>query len=350
MTKLIPSDGFVGVAVPDLAFYGVNYPHLSDPDQTIREQLQGYHQSGVRLVRIFTSHHKLTTAECVERVKLLLNQLSEQGIDAILCLEDSLTSTGTFIAGTERFHSAQHGHLHKSAFSSPAYRDTYLIHSAAIIEATHDHPATLFYELGNAFQLHASGSVTQADADAFMTFCATMSHELHAVAPILIGTGLRAVADVHPNPQNSSELEDFATQLYRHFNLVSAHHYKDATDSHLTAMMEQEIDLERRVAMKLNLQCYVGALAQTHTSTSRAEWFRVQIDEWSRQTHCLGVFLWAVNTLPASTLQSTDQYGVAHERDQDYAEIMKITADFTTKRNPGLSRLFVRPVRTLPKR
>lgn len=334
MIKKIPPSAFIGANVRELAFYKYFLNLDSDyaAKQVIEAQLDGLNSAGVRIVRLAASYAGCSAAECAEWLLLVLEALAERRMYAILCLDDSAMDGGTFIAGTEAFHTAAQGHLATQSFygsrSGASYRKLYLQHAGEIVQKTHGHSATLLYELGNEFTIHASGVASRADSEAFLDFCRTTTQALRQISPICIASGLVCARHAYHDLADRAGLKQFAQRLYSHFDAISLH-YDNHDFAHnglqtmLPITMSEEIQFERALAREMNIPCYVGSIGAYAGDSSRVGWLAQQAEEWCAETNALGVFVASVNTL-AELGALADGRGVSNGRDGDFQAMMKV--------------------------
>ena len=98
-----------GVNMREFAYYGTPARQHTTPALQ-RTQLEQLREMQVHLVRFYASCNIFAAHQCSEKVLGALNLLQEFGMQAIVCLTDSLGSEFT-VQGNESFHAAVLGHL-----------------------------------------------------------------------------------------------------------------------------------------------------------------------------------------------------------------------------------------------
>jgi hypothetical protein len=266
----------MGVNMREFAYYGTPFmPPTADGG--LRDRQLGVAQSlGVQTIRFWASHHRFSTADSIAQIRMALDSIRRFKMQAVICLEDSLTGAGLYIPGDDAFHTGPLGHFVMSYWIQERYRINYLPHVEKIVTAFKDDPAVLMWELGNEFALHPQPAPELKAAAAFRQFAAVVSKRIKEISPShLVGTGL-----VHHNHVHSpfESRRDAARQLYSipTLDAVSLHYYH-----HDAQYDEMRVDIE--VAKSLNKPIYVGEVGMEVNTGDRPAYLDGQIKEKRRE-------------------------------------------------------------------
>jgi hypothetical protein len=280
----------LGVNMREFAYYGTPFlPPSADAGLRAR-QLSLARELGIKVIRIWASHHRFNTHDSIHQLEMALSVIDEFKMQAVVCLDDSLTGAGLYIPGDDAFHTATHGHLIKGYFNQERYRLNYLPHVRQIVTAFKDSRAILMWELGNEYALHprppvpGAGEPDAKDAAAFRRFAEVASKTIKEIAPDhLVGTGL-----VHANHVASpfENRRESAQQLYSipTIDAVSLHYY-----AHVPEYEQMAIDIE--VAKTLGKPIYVGEVGMEVNTGDRAAYLNEQI-KTKRQEGAFMVMPW----------------------------------------------------------
>lgn len=272
----------MGINMREFVFYGTPaYPFTTDVLQLI--QINRLKQLGVKLVRIFAAHEDFTAQQVIPLLNKALTRLHNNGMRAIVCLNDSLTGQRLYVRGNQVFHTEVHGHLHKSYWHNKDYLTHYVPFVQTLINGVKGNPGLLLVELGNEYAIHPQPA-TDADANAFLAFCDQVGGLIKSIAPhVMISTGL--VNSNHIAAAGKHEL--YATRLNQLsvIDAVSIHYY-----AHDGEKDKAPVDIG--VARTLKKPWYVGEIGMERGTGDRASFFDMDIARW-RQEGAFTVMPWA---------------------------------------------------------
>ena len=271
----------------EFAYYGTPArPHTDVGLQ--RRQLEQLQDMQVKLVRFYASFNQLSTEQCIEKVLSALDLLQEFGMQADVCLADSLGSEFT-IAGDEAFHTGPLGHLAQPYWRERAYQHAYLPFVARMVQACAQHPAVLMWELGNEYAIHPQPA-TFDDGQDFLEFARVASEAIKAAAPnALVSTGL--VGSHHVAPAGLAE--PYGRQLYSlpGIDVISIHYYADDDEK---MSVQREIGLSRALVKPF----FIGEFGAPDSWPDRAAYYRTQLEE-SHQAQAFTAMPWAFDSSPS---------------------------------------------------
>jgi hypothetical protein len=260
-----------GVNMREFAYYGTAARKYTDSGLQ-RRQLDALRDLQVKLVRFYASYNQFSTDQCIQRVQAALDLLQSYGMQAVVCLADSLGSEFT-IVGDGAFHTGPLGHLDKRYWHERAYNQHFMPFTTSLVRACAQHPAVAMWELGNEYAIHPQPA-SWDDGNAFLEFAKTASAAIKAAAPqALVSTGL--VGTHHVAPQGYPE--PFGRDLYGlpSLDAVSIHYYADDGEK---MNAQREITL----ANTLGKPFYIGEFGAPQEWPDRAGYYRSQLDEWYR--------------------------------------------------------------------
>jgi murein DD-endopeptidase MepM/ murein hydrolase activator NlpD len=277
-------------------------------------QLNELKQMKVKLVRFFASHKALSFAENISQVRAALDAIDCAGMQAVVCLADSLAS-GFFIPGDEEFHNQELGHLDKRYWLEQCYHRNYLRYLDEITAALGSHPAAALWELGNEYAIHPRAA-TAADVDAFCEFVREASAAIKRNAP----AGLVSVGLINSNQivQDGSDQQrlDFARRLYglNHVDVVSLHVYAENREDPWAM-----IDVQAAKSFPTPKPFYVGELGEKFTGGDRSGFYRAEFTRWKNEG-AFSVMPWQFDTSPFDVGVS-DLYGVCRRIPEGFQHI-----------------------------
>jgi hypothetical protein len=282
-----------GANLRELAYYSPEYMQHIRPDMNLVEsQLAALQGMKVKLVRFFACHRHADAQTSIARVRAVLDRLHHYGMQAIVCLDDSVSPEFAVPRSDPNFPRTSTGHLHKKYWHERGYATDYLPHIRAIVGALGDHPAVLIWELGNEYALHPR-PYEPRDGEAFLKFAAAASETIKTLSPKKwVSTGLVNSRQVGPE----ADWEGFSRQLHGlpTIDAISIHYYDDDGE-------EAYAEVDVNVARALKKPFYVGevgALAPRHGGTrNRAQFLRQEMREW-RAKGAFAVLPWAFDTSP----------------------------------------------------
>lgn len=280
-----------GANLRELAYYSPEYmQHIHNGGQLLEQQLQALKAMKVKLVRFFACHRGASSETAVARIKAVLDRMDALDMQAIICLDDSVSPEFAVPRKHPDYTRTNTGHMHKKYWHDRHYVNDYLPHIKPIVRAFASHPAVLAWELGNEYAIHPRPYETK-DGDAFIKFARAASEAIKTIAPKqLVSTGLVNSRQVGPD----SNWEAFASELYGlpTIDLISIHYYDDDGEKTYAG-----VDVE--VAKRLKKPFYigeVGALAGKHGGKhNRPEFLRDEIREW-KKNGAFCVLPWAFDT------------------------------------------------------
>ncbi|MDZ4767106.1 MAG: cellulase family glycosylhydrolase, partial [Chloroflexota bacterium] len=243
---------------------------------------------GVKVIRFWASHQRFSTQESIQQIRAALDAIKRFKMQAVICLEDSLTGAGLYIPGDDAFHTGPLGHFVMSYWIQERYRLNYLPHIEKIVSAFKDDPSVLMWELGNEFALHPQPAPEVKAAVAFRQFAAVVSKRIKELSPThLVGTGLVHHNHVHSPFENRRTA---AHQLYSipTLDAVSLHYYQ-----HDAQYDEMAVDIE--VAKSLGKPIYVGEVGMQIDTGDRSTYLDTQI-KTKRKEGAFMVMPWNLDT------------------------------------------------------
>ena len=276
-----------GVNMREFAYYGTPARQHTTPALQ-RTQLEHLREMQVHLVRFYASCNIFAAHQCSEKVLGALNLLQEFGMQAIVCLTDSLGSEFT-VQGNESFHAAVLGHLIKQYWHERAYESAFMEFARRLLDTCADHPGVFMWELGNEYAIHPQPA-SWGDAETFLEFARHASHAIKEAAPdALVSTGL--VGTHHVAPQG--EYDAYATMLYGQdtIDAISIHYYAD--DGERDCALR-----EAGLAKSLDKPYYVGEFGAPHDWPDRGAFYRSQLEEWQRKG-AFSALPWAFDASPS---------------------------------------------------
>lgn len=265
----------LGMNLREFVYYGQNAnPFAPAPESLQLDQLNKLKTMGVKLVRIFAAHESANRAQAAALVRRALDRIHTAGMQAVLCMNDSLTGYNMIVQGERDFHDSAlpNGHFHKRYFHDRLYRQHYIPFVETVLGAVKDHPALLIVELGNEYAIHPQPATT-ADADAFIAFADEAAAVIKRVAPrALVSTGLINCNQFAPGGQQqaySMRLHGLPT-----IDAITFHYYhKDGE--------KDKAPVEIAVAKALKKPFYAGEIGiDTRLGEDRAAFYDRDIAEY----------------------------------------------------------------------
>ncbi|HVO70767.1 MAG TPA: hypothetical protein VMT24_12020, partial [Aggregatilineaceae bacterium] len=275
-----------GVNMREFAYYGTPARQHTEVGLQ-RRQLEQLQAMQVKLVRFYASFNQFSTDQCVEKVLAALDLLQEFGMQAAVCLADSLGSEFT-IAGDEAFHTGPLGHLAQPYWRERAYQQAYLPFLTRMVQACGQHPAVLLWELGNEYAIHPQPASFD-DGQDFLEFARAASEAIKAAAPqALVSTGL--VGSHHVAPAGTAE--QYGRELYGlpGIDVISIHYYADDDE-------KLSVQREMTLAKALVKPFFIGEFGAPQDWPDRAAYYRTQLEE-SHKAEAFTAMPWAFDSSP----------------------------------------------------
>ncbi len=318
-----PQKWRLGVNLREFAYYGSGATHIQGTQMSQQgQQLTACKQNGIKLVRFFACHHEFKIEDSINYIRKALDLLWNdfEHMQAVICLDDSLNGSDTYMAGSDKYHAGDMGHLTVDYWRKAAYMNPYIPNLRKIVTAFKDHPAVAMWELGNEFGLYPQVPAPQSsDADNFYKFVKVASQEIRNLAPVnqLISIGLITTHAVYvPTPA----LDRYAAsrRLYElpTVDVVGVHYYKDK-QSELASF----IDIDRQVARDLGKPFYVGEMGALRTENDRPAYYEGEVRRW-KDDDALTVMPWQLDSFPQWNTGICDDYCIGKWRDADYQSIL----------------------------
>jgi murein DD-endopeptidase MepM/ murein hydrolase activator NlpD len=285
-----------GVNMREFAYYGTGAVRHTQAGLQDR-QLAELKALNAKLVRFWASRHDMTTAEAVNRTRAAVDKIAAAGMQAVVCLDDSLSS-GFSVPGAMQFHTETQGHLHSRYWVEKRYLQDYLPHVRSIVTALKNHPGILMWELGNEYALHPR-EPGRLHSGAFLEFARTASGLIKEISPQhVVSTGL--VNSRHVASLLEDNVAEYARRLYgiQSLDAVSIHYYE-----HDGEKVFADIDLA--AARDLAKPFYVGEVGANRSLGDRAAYYRGELRQW-RDGGAFTTLLWAFDT-------SSQDVGVSDE-------------------------------------
>ncbi len=275
-----------GVNMREFVYYGTPAaPHTQVGLQD--RQLAALTAMGVKLVRIWASRHDMSTAEMVGRVRSAVDKIATAGMQAIVCLDDSLNS-GYSTPGSMQFHTETQGHIHTRYWVEKRYLQDYLPHVRALVTALKGHSGILLWELGNEYALHPR-EPGRRESQAFLEFASAASDVLKSISPShLVSTGL--VNSRHVASLLEDNVAEYARRLYGlpTVDAISIHYYE-----HDGEKVFADIDLA--AARDLKKPYYIGEFGARKNHGDRPGYYRGELRLW-QQAGAFSALAWAFDT------------------------------------------------------
>lgn len=313
-----------GVNMREFAYYGTPARQHTTPALQ-RTQLEHLREMQVHLVRFYASCNIFAAQQCSERVLAALNLLDEFGMQAILCVTDSLGSEFT-VQGNEPFHCAPLGHLIKDYWHQRAYEAAFMEFLRQLLDTCAQHPAVFMWELGNEYAIHPQPA-SWDDGEAFLAFAQRTSQAIKEAAPdALVSTGLVGTHHVAPHGQ----YDVYATMLYGldTIDAISIHYYADDGERDCAL---REVSL----AKGLGKPYYIGEFGAPRDWPDRGTYYRAQLEEWQRR----GAFTalpWAFDASPSDVgVSDTKAFARIHP---DFDAIVITLREFARPPEPVIVR------------
>lgn len=316
---MLQIDWRTGVNMREFAYYGSSF-HPQSTLQLQRTQLEALHPLHIKLVRFYASRVELSPDATIPFVRKALDQIGDHGMQAIVCLEDSIGSgfnvpeTGQF-----RIQTGDTSHLDKRYWREKLYRRHFLPHIIPIVEALQDHDAVAIWELGNEYALHPRHPLAPEpdddDALAFFEFVQEASETIKQLAPThLVSIGLVTVRHV---VNLSGDVQAQAERLHGlpTIDVVSVHFYEH-DDEELSASVDVE------AAKVVEKPFYVGEVgASVHRPVHRPTYLRERMTTW-RDRGAFAVMPWAFDA-STTDVNIADDKGIAG-RFGDFQEMVEV--------------------------
>ena len=310
-----------GVNMREFAFYGTPARQHTTPALQ-RTQLEHLRDMQVHLVRFYASCNIFAAQQCSERVLAALNLLDEFGMQAILCVTDSLGSEFT-VQGNEPFHCAPLGHLIKDYWHQRAYEAAFM---EFLRQAARHMRAAPPCSCGVATVRHSPAAASWDDGEAFPAFAQRTSQAIKEAAPdALVSTGL---VGTHPSRRTGSmSVRDHAVRTgYDRRDLD--HYYADDGERDCAL---REVSL----AKGLGKPYYVGEFGAPRDWPDRGTYYRAQLEEWQHR----GAFTalpWAFDASPSDVgVSDTKAFARIHP---DFDAIVITLREFARPPEPVIVR------------
>jgi hypothetical protein len=263
----------MGINMREFVFYGTPaYPFTAETLQLI--QINRLKQLGVKLVRLFAAHADFTAQQIIPLLNRALTRLHQNGMRAIVCLNDSLTGQRLYVRGNDVYHTEVHGHLHKRYWHQREYLTHYVPFVQTLLHGVKNNPGLFMVELGNEYAIHPQPA-TDADASAFIAFCEHVGGLIRGIAPhVLISTGLVNSGHIAA----AGKHEQYALRLHQLsvIDAVSIHYY-----AHDGERDKAPVDIA--VARRLRKPWYVGEIGMERGTGDRASFYDLDIARWRRE-------------------------------------------------------------------
>ncbi|MBZ0315583.1 MAG: cellulase family glycosylhydrolase [Anaerolineae bacterium] len=304
-----------GVNMREFAYYGTdvlaadpeNQPHLQDL------QLESLRSMQVKLVRFYASHHRFTVQQSIEALRMALQKLQAYGMQAIICLDDSVRDSGFFVPGNRDIPKGKHGHYQKVYFRDKLYRVAYMPHVEAIVREFASDRTVLIWELCNESQLTQDPPLTSLDAEAYYEFAQEASRRIKDIAPNqLVSLGLASVRHVLSWDGSVDPMAQ-ARRLYAlpTVDVVSTHLYAEDGDQESAWRDEYDVAVAQAVRKPLYLG-EVGAHPGDFPADYRFNYLQEQLGRW----HNLGAF----SVLPWQFNECTADLGISDGMARRYGD------------------------------
>lgn len=315
-----------GVNMREFAYYGTSL--LPSPAQSFQDdQLRKLGELGVKLVRFYATAKvsDFSPDVCVERVRHALDRLHAFGMQAIVCLDDSIGSDYS-LPLNQPFHNTPPGHYHKDYWRDRKYNDHYMGHVRHLVTALANHPAVLVWELGNEYAMHPDNPLpTEAEINDFFTFASAASRLIKQLAPRkLVSTGLMNSRQIS-YALSPDAISAFARRLYGlpTIDLISIHYYQDDNEKQFAP-----IDVE--AARFVRKPFYVGELGAKPEAVPRPSYYQGELQEW-KDAGAFTVLLWGFDA--SSDAHVSDRFAFAG-RFGDFNDICQTMRNFAANVAP----------------
>ncbi len=291
-----------GVNMREFAYYGTDVIDPGDPANTpaLQEtQLNALRDMQVKLIRFYASHNRFTTAQSIDRLRTALKKINAAGMQAIVCLDDSVRASGCFVKGNDDtlVGSGPHGHYLKQYYGSKLYDTHYMPHIEAIVTAFRNDPTVLIWELSNEAALHPQQPTppVKTDFEAFFNFTQAASQKIKSIAPNhLVSTGLACVRHILAFGEGEAKAHAQAERLYGlpTIDVISIHIYEE--DGVQEAKWREEWDLVTAKAVQKPF--YLGEVGANNHAVDRVAYHEGRITHW-KNLGAFSVMPWQFNEL-----------------------------------------------------
>ncbi len=285
-----------GVNMREFAYYGTDVL-VADSENRLQLQdlqLETLGRMQVKLVRFYASHHRYTVNQSIEKIRVALQKIRQCGMQAIICLDDSVRDSGFYVPGNRDIPKGDFGHYQKLYYRDKLYRMAYMPHIEAIVREFAADRTVLIWELCNESQLTQTPPPSQFDSEAYYEFAQEASLRIKDIAPNqLVSLGLASVRHVLSWEHGSDPMAQ-ARRLYAlpTVDVVSAHLY--AEDGIQESAWRDEFDLA--VATAVNKPLYVGELGARpdFAADYRYQFHADQLERW-KAAGAFAVLAWQFN-------------------------------------------------------
>lgn len=309
----------LGVNMREFAYYGSGANKVKFTQEGLRaQQLTACRDNGIRLVRFFASQLQFDTAQSLTFIGKALDAIKAAGMQAVICLDDSLTGAEQYMPGNNAFHTGPLGHLNVKYWRTKAYRQNYLPHVRKIVSTFANHEAVLMWELGNEFALHPQPPQPGDDA-AFLEFVSEVSQEIRdRVSPNqLISLGLISTHSVFSqSPHDDRKHSARCLYALPSVDAVGVHYYR-----HDFSSLKEFIDIDIAIARELGKPFYVGEIGAKHQNADRPTYYAQEVSRW-KNAGAFSVMPWQLDS-SAFDVGIGDELGIARWRPGDeYQQIL----------------------------
>ncbi len=325
-----------GVNMREFAYYGTNVIDPNDSANTpaLQEtQLNALRDMNVKLVRFYASHHRFSTQDSIQRIRTALQKIGAAGMQAIVCLDDSVRDSGCFVPGNDSTFcpGGPHGHYLKQYYNDLLYNTHYMPHIEAIVTAFRNDPTVLIWELANEAALHPQHPhppPVKFDFEAYFKFAQAASQKIKSIAPNhLVSTGFACVRHVLAFGEGDAKAHAQAERLYGlpTIDLISIHIYEE--DGTQEATWREEWDLATANAVQKPF--YLGEVGANNHAIDRVAYHEGRIKHW-KDLGAFSVMPWQFNEL-SNDLKISDGMARMHP---DFEALKAVVRSFGTNVGP----------------
>lgn len=353
-------DWRLGVNMREFIYYGTDVlaPDSANTVGLQDTQLAALQKINSQLVRIFVPHHRFTVTETIDKLRVALKKIKAAGMQAILCMDDSVRVSGFFIP---EHHDGVNpkfrwpwdlGHYDYTYFTNEMYKEFYIPYLEKVVRAFKADPAIFAWELGNELALHPQqGDLIKHPAPSrhpptateflgFYNFAKFSSEFIKNISPNhLVSSGLVSVRHIVSFEKGKVTSMAQGKKLFAlpTLDLVSIHFYAEDGDGEEQERIEWDVHLAQEVGKPF----YVGELGASPGrvgNLNRVEYHRTRMQKW-KDLGAFSVLPWQFNTR-TNDLRISDGFAAMHG---DFEGIRAEVAKFGSSAKPFVLRAPVMP-------
>lgn len=200
-----------------------DYPYYTEEHQ--RGMCAELNRIGIKGVRLFTPHKKLTVSENIKYIENALKILKEYNLKAMIVLSDSIGVTN--FAMNQEYHTySDLGHLNLNWYTNKVWRSDLMEWIKVVVPKFANHPALFGWQIMNEPTINQGEAPTSAMALLFTEFiddCSDKIFELDNKHPISIG--LINSSAIKPKGADDSWFREWIGAR-KNIHIVNVHSYQ----------------------------------------------------------------------------------------------------------------------------